>query len=80
MLSRGYRSRQINGNKFAIEPIERTNSNGRTESVNLFAQLDNLRVWIKGIESVALFLTSFQKFCLIFITIDEILFLISEYI
>lgn len=48
MLSRGYRSRQINGNKFAIEPIERTNSNGRTESVNLFAQLDNLRVWIKG--------------------------------
>lgn len=44
MLSRGYRSRQINGNKFAIEPIGRTNSNGRTEPVNLFAQLESSRM------------------------------------
>lgn len=40
----------------------------------------NLRVWIKGMESVALFLTSFYKLCLIFITIDKILFLISDHI
>lgn len=43
----------------------------RTKPVNLFEQLES---WIKGMESVALFLTSFQKFCSTFITIDKLRF------